>query len=173
MSRSLLLAVGAASLALLGAAPAQAATAHPATVSPAAAGQPVCATGMQSGLATTVCATVSGDSVSVTGQIALAGPPSDPAGAGPTGPGPTGPGPSGPGSGGLPVQQLDTRLAADVAGGANLDALPQSVPFTASTVVLGPLDTTAPCGSTVHASLAVSSYPWAAAPVTVDVPVAC
>ncbi|MCC9306217.1 hypothetical protein LN042_03680 [Kitasatospora sp. RB6PN24] len=158
MSRSLLLAAGAASLALLGVAP-QAAVAQPVTVRSAADAQPVCAGGLQAGLATTVCATVSGDTVSVTGQIALAGPPSDPTGTG------TGGGPQ--------PRLLDVQLAADAVGGANLATAAQSVPFTASTVALTPLDTSAPCGSTVHASLAVSAYPWAPAPVAVNVPVAC
>ncbi|PYC77720.1 hypothetical protein C7C46_18180 [Streptomyces tateyamensis] len=149
MTRSLLLAAGSAALALLGAAPATAvaAPADPAPVTTCGYG------GLQSGLWTKVCGTVYGGTVTLTGQISLAGPPS-------------------PGSPAPQPQQLSTTLTA-YQGTQQLGQAQQGVVFTASTVQTNPLTVNASCGSTVHAVFSVSSYPWYNTPVTVDLPTTC
>ncbi|WP_030234643.1 hypothetical protein [Streptomyces sp. NRRL S-350] len=111
--------------------------------------------GLQAGLSTKVCADVTGDSVVLYGQIGLAGPPS-----------PGTPWPPAP-------QDLLTRLSADVAGGGSLGAVSGRTVFQVSTVRVDGIATTAPCGSTVHASFSVESAWRGPSPVTVDVPVVC
>ncbi|GAA1243920.1 hypothetical protein GCM10009665_38440 [Kitasatospora nipponensis] len=148
MKRTLLLAAGAAGLALTGAAPAFAATATTTT-------ETCSYSGLQSGLSTKVCADVSSDgSVQLFGQIALAGPPS-----------PGGPGPQ--------PQYLNVTLSGNVVGGDSLGTVQQNVIFRATTTKITGVGGTVACGSTVHASFSVSSYPWFNTPVTVDVPVNC
>ncbi|MFE9428591.1 hypothetical protein ACFYNO_37250 [Kitasatospora sp. NPDC006697] len=149
MSRVLMLAAGAAGAAALlfaGVAPAQADTAPVTTCNN---------WHLQDGHNTPLCVTVSGTSVSLTGQIALAGPPS-----------PGTPWPPAP-------EQTSTTLSADVVGGGNLGTAQQNVVFQASTLTIGPLNVTAACGTTVHASFSISTYPWFNTPTTVDVPINC
>ncbi|MFE9428592.1 hypothetical protein ACFYNO_37255 [Kitasatospora sp. NPDC006697] len=144
MSRALLLAVGAAGLALVGVAPAQAASTAQAAAT-TTCGSPAIGNSLQA----RVCATVDGGTVSFTGTVAPAGVPA-----------PTG-------------LQLTGLLSAQVDGGASLGSLSQNAVFNGTTLQFGPLTATAPCGSTVQATFDVYSYGWGIRPVTVDVPVAC
>lgn len=109
--------------------------------------------GIQSGLQTKVCAEVTGDQVQLYGQISLAGPPS-------------------PGSSPQP-KELMVNLAGQVVGGASLGTVQGYRTFTATTVQVRGVGGTVPCGSTVHASFSVASYPWFNTPVTLDLPIAC
>ncbi|MFJ5120073.1 MULTISPECIES: hypothetical protein [unclassified Kitasatospora] len=110
--------------------------------------------GLQSGLGTTLCADVTGDSVQLYGQISLAGPPS-------------------PGSPELPTRQLLTSVSGQVVGGASLGTVSGGTLFRATTVRVNGFSGTVPCGSTVHGSFSVVDFGWGPSPVTVDVPVVC
>ncbi|MFJ9517496.1 hypothetical protein ACIRPK_04375 [Kitasatospora sp. NPDC101801] len=143
MFRKLLVAAGAAGLALA-ATPASATTTTTVTCG---------YSGLQSGLQTKVCAEVTGDQVQLYGQIGLAGPPS---------PGTV-----------LQPKELTVNLTGQIVGGASLGTVQGYRTFTASTIQVRGVGGTVPCGSTVHASFSVASYPWSPNPVTLDLPIAC
>ncbi|MEU8435609.1 hypothetical protein AB0F18_22380 [Streptomyces sp. NPDC029216] len=144
MNRLALLAAGAASLAVLTAAPAHAAD----TVTSCGG------SGLQAGLSTRVCAEVTGTTVAFHGRVALAGPPS-------------------PGSPEPAPKQLFTTLSVEVVGAEAPVTREVPVVFTSSTVeVPGPV-AEAPCGSTVRATFGVASFPWPARPVVHEVTVTC
>ncbi|MFI6639051.1 hypothetical protein [Streptomyces sp. NPDC050504] len=148
MSRIALLATATVGLALLGAVPATAAQASTTdttvTCSPFA---------LRAGLSTKVCVEVTGDSVELYGQIALAGPPS----------------PGYP----IPVKDLTTTLTGNVVGGASLGHLVKPVRFQATTTQVRGVGGTVPCGSTVHAEFTSAEFGSPSGPVTLDVPVTC
>ncbi|WP_329486171.1 hypothetical protein OG618_06065 [Kitasatospora sp. NBC_01246] len=110
--------------------------------------------GLQAGLATKVCATVSGDSIEFSGHIGLAGPPS-------------------PGSPLPRPTEVEAVLTGSVAGGITLGTTRQTLTFQSRSVLVEGVRGTVPCGSTVRASFAVSSAGWPARPVTTEVPVTC
>ena len=144
-----LLAAGTATAGVLMAAPAQAATTTAATTT----AETCSPWSLQSGLATQVCAAITGDSVQFLGRVGLAGPPS----------------PDFPPQ----PQTLYTTLSGQVAGGATLGSTAQNVNFLASTVtVTGPAGTVA-CGSTVSGTFAVTKFGWVPNPVTVTATVPC
>ncbi len=154
MSRLTVVAAGVLGLAAFTALPAGAAT----SPAPAAVTTTTCGTsGLQSGLYTKVCAEITGDSVQLYGQISLAGPPS----------------PVGPGSGWPPAPALITKLTGDIVGGASLGVVNQNLYFDNQTTLIRGVGGTVPCGSVVHATFTVASYPWSPVPVTLDVPIAC
>ncbi|MFE2726009.1 hypothetical protein [Kitasatospora sp. NPDC059327] len=150
MNRIALLAAGAAGAAALLAVPAQAGAATTTTTTTTTCG----ASGLQAGLMTKVCAEITGDGVQFYGQVSLAGPPS-----------PGGPAPQ--------TKELLTGLSGEIVGGASLGSSSGRTLFTASTVQVRGVGGAVPCGSTVHGSFSVASYPWNPAPVTVDAVVAC
>ncbi|WP_371501662.1 hypothetical protein OG871_32445 [Kitasatospora sp. NBC_00374] len=154
MSRLALLVAGAAGLTALGVAPAGAATAPQAAAATVTTTTTCGNSGLQAGLATKVCAEITGTSVVIYGQVGLAGPPS-----------PGGPAPQ--------PKQLITTLSADVVGGASLGTVNQGANFTASTIRVDGVNGTVPCGSTVHATFAVATFPWSPNPVSLNVQVAC
>ncbi|WP_405017110.1 hypothetical protein OHV05_08515 [Kitasatospora sp. NBC_00070] len=143
MFRKLLVAAGAAGLALA-ATPASATTTTTVTCG---------YSGLQAGLQTKVCAEVTGDQVQLYGQVGLAGPPS---------PGTV-----------LQPKELIVNLNGQIVGGASLGTVQAYRTFTASTIQVRGVGGTVPCGSTVHASFSVASYPWSPNPVTLDLPIAC
>ncbi|MEV0534463.1 hypothetical protein [Kitasatospora sp. NPDC050463] len=137
--------------ALVVAAPAGAATASGATDAPTV----ICDNyGLQAGLATKICATVSGDNVEFTGHIGLAGPPS-------------------PGSPLPRPQQLEVVLTGSAAGGLTLGTTQQTLTFQSQPVLVEGVHGAVACGSTVHASFSVASAGWLANPVTTEIPVNC
>ncbi|MFF2041394.1 hypothetical protein ACFVVX_13260 [Kitasatospora sp. NPDC058170] len=150
MNRIALIAAGAAGAAALLAVPVEAGAATTTATTTVTCGS----SGLQAGLSTKVCAEVTGDSVQLYGQISLAGPPS-------------------PGTPWPQTQELLTGLSGQVVGGASLGSVSGRTLFTASTVRVGGVGGTVPCGSTVHASFSVATYPWGPVPVTLDVPVVC
>ncbi|MFI9331413.1 hypothetical protein ACIGZJ_28240 [Kitasatospora sp. NPDC052868] len=150
MNRIALIAAGAAGAAALLAVPVEAGAATTTATTTVTCG----ASGLQAGLMTKVCAEVTGDSVQLYGQISLAGPPS-------------------PGTPWPQTQELLTGLSGQVVGGASLGSVSGRTLFTASTVRVNGVGGTVPCGSTVHGSFSVATYPWGPVPVTVDVPVVC
>ncbi|MEU9132763.1 hypothetical protein AB0D08_32440 [Kitasatospora sp. NPDC048540] len=154
MSRLALIAAGVAGLTTLGVAPATAATAPQAGTAAVTTTTTCGYLGYQAGLATKVCADVTGTGVEIYGQVGLAGPPS-------------------PGSPAPQPRQLITSLSANLVGGASLGTVNQNVNFTASTIQVHGIPATVPCGSTVHASFSVASFPWSPNPVTLDLPIAC
>ncbi|MFG2818453.1 hypothetical protein ACGFX4_03400 [Kitasatospora sp. NPDC048365] len=144
MSRKLVLAAGAAGLALIAVAPATASAQTAATTT-------VCgASGLQAGLNTRVCADITGDQVEVYGRVSLAGPPS-----------PGSPSPFG--------QELFTTLTSEAPAGT----LNRSVIFNSSIVEVRGISGTVACGSTVKAGFAVASYPWSPRPVSLETTVTC
>lgn len=150
MNRLALATAGTIATALLGATPVGAATLPP----PTGGTTVTCgASGLQSGLLTKVCAEVTGSTVQLYGQVGLAGPPS-------------------PGSPAPQPRQLDTVLTGSV-GGSSIGVVHQPVLFVNRTAQVRGLIATVPCGATVHASFAVSSYPWPAVPVSLDLPFGC
>ncbi|MFD7629548.1 hypothetical protein ACFV7Q_26560 [Streptomyces sp. NPDC059851] len=152
MHRLALLAVGVAGLTALATAPA--AAAPPVG---AAATETVTSCGnsaLQAGLATRLCADVTGDVVEFYGRVSLAGPPS-------------------PGSPAPAPKELFTTLSAAVVGGTSFDTQERRVIFTSTTLDVHGLAATAPCGSTVRGTFGVASYPWAARPVVHEVTITC
>ncbi|MFB7471534.1 hypothetical protein [Kitasatospora sp. NPDC056184] len=151
MNRLALTAAGIAGAAALLAVPAQANAAQTTTTGTTV----TCgASGLQAGLSTRVCAEVTGDSVQLYGQISLAGPPS-------------------PGTPWPQTVELLTGLSGNVVGGSSLGSVSGRTLFTASTVQVPGVGGTVPCGSTVHGSFSVATFPWGPVPVTVDVVVPC
>ncbi|MFH7596744.1 hypothetical protein WDV06_16830 [Streptomyces racemochromogenes] len=150
MNRSALLAAGAAGLAVLTATPALAAT----PPAPAETVTSCGASGLQAGLATRVCAEVTGTTVAFYGTVALAGPPS------PGSPAPT-------------PKQLFTTLSVEVVGSGVPVTRDLPVVFTSSTVEVRGQSASAPCGSTVRAAFGVASFPWTARPVVHEVTLTC
>ncbi|WP_457033565.1 hypothetical protein [Kitasatospora sp. P5_F3] len=143
-------ATGALALAFAGATPAVAAgTAATATTTE------VCdASGLQSGLWTKLCYTVTEDGVQFTGRIGLAGPPS-------------------PGSPPLRTKLVDAVLTTDIEGGESLATVQQSLLFRATTLEIAGYGGTVPCGSTVTATFSVSADGWYTAPISTSVVVPC
>lgn len=148
MNRLAVLAAGAAALTLLTTTPALAAAAPAETVTSCGA------SGLQSGLATRVCADVSGTTVEFYGTVALAGPPS-------------------PGSPAPAPRQLFTTLSVEAVGGGSPVTHDRPVVFTASAVEVRALAASAPCGSTLRASFGVASFPWPSRPVVHEVTLTC
>ncbi|MEW1632955.1 hypothetical protein AB0469_02655 [Streptomyces sp. NPDC093801] len=150
MNRLALLAAGAVGLTVLATAPAVAAA-------PAAAAETVTScggSGLQAGLATRVCAEVTGTTVEFYGTVGLAGPPS-------------------PGSPAPAPKQLFTTLSVEVAGGGSPVTQDRPVVFTSSTVEVRGQAAAVPCGSTVRAAFGVASFPWPARPVVHEVTLGC
>ncbi|MDH6577774.1 hypothetical protein [Kitasatospora sp. MAP5-34] len=134
--------VGAMGIALVGAVPAGAATV-PTTTSTTCGNY-----GLQAGLATKLCATVTDGTVQLTGQLGLAGP--------------------------SPLQEdVVVTLSGNVVGGGTLGTVQQSLHFQSQTLQVGGVGGTVPCGSTVHGSFSVASFGRFNTPVTIDVPVNC
>lgn len=151
MNRLALLTVGAASLTAFALTPAHAATPPSNTAETVTS----CGnTGLQAGLATKVCAEITGTTVEIYGTIALAGPPS------PGSPAPT-------------PKELFTTLSAGVVGGASPGIQTKRVVFSSSTIEVHGLISTVPCGSTVRGTLGVTTYPWTANPVAHEVTITC
>ncbi|MEV8535522.1 hypothetical protein [Streptomyces sp. NPDC051211] len=151
MNRLALLVAGAAGLAVYAIAPAGAA------VLPADTNETVTScgySGRQAGLATRVCAEITGTTVEFYGTVALAGPPS-------------------PGSPVPAARELFTTLSAEVVGGTTPDTQTKTVIFASSNLEVRGLVGTAPCGSTVRGTFGVSSFPWTANPVVHEVTVTC
>ncbi|MET9470096.1 hypothetical protein ABZY44_35950 [Streptomyces sp. NPDC006544] len=151
MNRIALLAASAAGLAVYAIAPAHAA------VLPTDATETVTSCGnsrLQAGLATRVCAEITGTTVEFYGRVGLAGPPS-----------PGGPAPA--------PRELLTTLSVEVAGAAAPRTQFTSALFTASNLEVRGTADTVPCGSTVRATFGVASYPYAANPVVHEVTVTC
>ncbi|MER5864270.1 hypothetical protein [Kitasatospora sp. NPDC002040] len=103
---------------------------------------------LQSGLSTKVCAEVTGDQVQLYGQVSLPGP-------------------------GPQSKELIVNLSGGIVGGASLGSVQGYRNFNSATIQVRGVGGTVPCGSTVHASFSVASYPWANTPVTLDLPIAC
>ncbi|MFI6449395.1 hypothetical protein [Kitasatospora sp. NPDC050543] len=155
MSRLALIAAGVAGATALAVAPAGAVAPSPVSPAGTAATVTICGpSGLQSGLLTKVCADITGNGVQLYGQVGLAGPPT-----------PDSPAPR--------PRQLITALSGTVAGGVSLGSVNRSVTFLASNVKVDGAGGTVPCGSTVHGSFSVQSYPWPARPVDIDVAVTC
>ncbi|MFJ7271395.1 hypothetical protein ACIQV3_32950 [Streptomyces sp. NPDC099050] len=113
------------------------------------------ASGLQAGLATRVCAEVTGTSVTFYGKVALAGPPS-------------------PGSPQPVAKELLTTLSVEVVGAAAPQTQVKPVLFTAATIeVRAPAAAAATCGSTVRGTFGVAAYPRAASPVVHEVTLTC
>ncbi len=154
MNRLALLAAGAMTLAVC-------------TITPATAAAPPADTtekvtscgnsGLQAGLATRVCAEISGTSITFYGKVGLAGPPS----------------PTFPGSPQPAARELLTTLSVEVVGGAALSTQMKPLLFTAATLEVRAPAATAPCGSTVRGTFGVASYPRAASPVAHEVTLTC
>ncbi|MDY0816233.1 hypothetical protein, partial [Kitasatospora purpeofusca] len=136
-------ATGALALALAGATPAVAAVAAgTAAATTTETATEVCdASGLQSGLWTKLCYTVTENGVQFTGRIGLAGPPS-------------------PDSPPLRTQLVDAVLTTDIEGGESLGTVQQSLLFRATTLEIAGYGGTVPCGSTVTATFSVSADGW-------------
>ncbi|WP_406115416.1 hypothetical protein [Kitasatospora purpeofusca] len=146
-------ATGALALALAGATPAVAAGTAAATTAETAT--EVCdAAGLQSGLWTKLCYTVTEDGVQFTGRIGLAGPPS-------------------PGSPPLRTKLVDAALTTDIEGGQSLGTVQQSLLFRATTLEIAGYGGTVPCGATVTATFSVSADGWYTHPISTSVVVPC
>ncbi|GAA2149049.1 hypothetical protein GCM10009760_41820 [Kitasatospora kazusensis] len=145
MTRSILKAagaLGAVCISLVFAVPAGAATASTAATTTCGA------YGLQAGLGTKLCATVTDGTVQLTGQIGLAGP--------------------------APLQEdIQVTLTGNVVGGDTLGTVQRSLHFQSQTLQVGGVGGSVPCGATVHGSLSVASFGRFNTPVTVDVPVTC
>jgi hypothetical protein len=139
-------AIGIAGLSVVAVAPAAIADPAPST---ATCGTP----GLQSGLSTKVCAEVTDGNVRLVGQVGLAGPPS-----------PGGPPPQ--------PKPLTMHLSGNAAG-VSLGAANQNSVFQYTTIKVSGVGGAVACGSTVHGSFSVVSYPWPANPVTVDLVIPC
>ncbi|MGW6691756.1 hypothetical protein [Streptomyces sp. NPDC054961] len=151
MNRIALLAASAAGLAVYAIAPAHAA------VLPADATETVTSCGdsrLQAGLATRVCAEITGTTVEFYGKVGLAGPPS-------------------PGSPAPAPKELLTNLSVEVVGVAAPRTQYARVLFTASNVEVRGTADTVPCGATVRGTFGVASYPYGANPVVHEVTVTC
>ncbi|AWZ04905.1 hypothetical protein [Streptomyces sp. ICC4] len=153
MNRLALLAAGAAGLALFSITPANAAPVLPAdtggTVTTSCG-----SSGLQAGLATRVCAEVTGATVEFYGTVGLAGPPS-------------------PGSPAPAAKELLTTLSTEVVGSAPPQTQVKRIIFTSANLqVRGPV-TTVPCGSTVRGTFGVTSFPRPAQPVVHEVTITC
>ncbi|MFE9256400.1 hypothetical protein [Streptomyces sp. NPDC006879] len=146
MRRLALLAAGVTGLTALAVSPTGAATATTLTTC-----GPI---GYQAGLATKVCADVTGNTVEFYGRVSLAGPPS------PGSPAPT-------------PKELTTTLSAAVVGGASLGTQAKQILFSTSTIEVHGVADTLPCDTTVRGTLGVASYPWTPNPVPHTVTVTC
>ncbi|MFD8480600.1 hypothetical protein [Kitasatospora sp. NPDC059673] len=150
MNRITRIAVGAAGAAALLTAPVPAFAAATGADT-ATATVTTCKSSLQAGLATSVCADVTGSSIVIYGKIGLAGPPDGP----------------------VSWQTLYTNLSAEVVGGNSLGSVNGTTAFHSTTVQVNGFTATAPCGSTVRATFSVEgSGPWGTRPV-VEVPVTC
>lgn len=151
MNRLALLAASAAGLAVYAITPASAA------VLPADTIETVTSCGnsrLQAGLATRVCAEITGTTVEFYGTVGLAGPPS-------------------PGSPMPAAKELLTTLSAEVVGAAAPQTQVKSVVFTSVTLEVRGLASAVPCGSTVRGTFGVASFPRAANPVVHEVTLTC
>lgn len=153
MNRLALLAAGAVTLAVCTIAPAAAALPADTAETVTSCGN----SGLQAGLATRVCAEITGTTVTFYGKVGLAGPPSPPS----------------PGSPQPAAKELLTTLSVELVGAATLSAQVKPVLFTAATLEVRAPAATVPCGSTVRGTFAVASYPRAASPVVHEVTLTC
>ncbi|MCP3757977.1 hypothetical protein [Streptomyces sp. TBY4] len=149
MNRSALLAATALGLALCTITPATA-SAAPQTETVTSCGN----SGLQAGLATRVCADITGTTVTFHGRVALAGPPS-------------------PGSPQPQARELLTTLTVEILGAAPPQTQFRPALFTGAALVVGAPAVTAPCGATVRGTFGVASYPHAARPVVHEVTLSC
>ncbi|MGG8409009.1 hypothetical protein ACM614_21645 [Streptomyces sp. 12297] len=151
MNRLALLTATVAGLTVLAVAPAGAATApQGATETVTSCGN----LGLQAGLATRVCADVTGNTVQIYGKVSLAGPPS-------------------PGSPAPAPKDLMTSVTSEILGSGAPVTTNGRVIFTATTIKVPGATSTVPCGSTIRGTFAVASYPWTANPVVHEVTIAC
>ncbi|MEV6956889.1 hypothetical protein [Streptomyces sp. NPDC051183] len=151
MNRLALLAASAAGLTVFAISPANAA------VLPADTAETVTScgnSGLQAGLATRVCAEITGTTVEFYGTVGLAGPPS------PGSPAPT-------------PKELFTTLSTQVVGVGAPQTQSRQVIFIATKLEVRGLVSTVPCGSTVRGTFGVASFPRAASPVTHEVTITC
>ncbi|MER5486076.1 hypothetical protein ABT024_23105 [Streptomyces sp. NPDC002812] len=133
------------------------------TITPAAAAPPAdtietvtsCGnSGLQAGLATRVCAEITGTTVTFYGKAGLAGPPS-------------------PGSPQPAVKELLTTLSVEAVGAAPPRTQVKPVLFAGATLQVRAPAVTAPCGSTVRGTFGVAAFPHAANPVVHEVTLGC
>ncbi|GGP82706.1 hypothetical protein [Streptomyces melanogenes] len=150
MKRSTFLTATVASLSLAALTPAIAVAA------PASATETVVScgnSGLQSALSTRLCAEITGNTVAFVGKVGLAGPPS------PGSPAPT-------------PKELTTTFTATV-DGAPLPNVTKFALFNNTNLNVAGLSANVACGSTIRATFGVTSYPWAARPVSHEVTVIC
>ncbi|MFD9303337.1 hypothetical protein ACFWCB_11890 [Streptomyces sp. NPDC060048] len=151
MKRLALLAASAASLAAYAITPAHAAALQADTIGTVTS----CGDSrLQAGLATRVCAEITGTTVEIYGTVGLAGPPS-------------------PGSPLPAAQELFTTLSAEVVGAAAPQTQVKPVVFTSANLEVRGLVGTATCGSTVRGTFGVTTFPWAANPVVHELAITC
>ncbi|WP_327250532.1 hypothetical protein [Streptomyces sp. NBC_01244] len=156
MNRLALLAASAMSLAVCTITPA-AAAATTAAAPPAGTTETVTScgsSGLQAGLATRVCAEITGTTVTFYGKVGLAGPPS-------------------PGSPQPAAKELLTTLTVETVGAASPQTQVKPVLFTSATLEVRAPAATASCGSTVRGTFGVAAYPRAASPVVHEVTLTC
>ncbi|MFF1410909.1 hypothetical protein ACFVX6_14150 [Streptomyces sp. NPDC058289] len=110
--------------------------------------------GLQAGLATRVCAEVTGTTITFYGKVGLAGPPS-------------------PGNAQPAAKELLTTLSVEVVGAAPPQTQVKPLLFTGATLEVRAAAGTAPCGSTVRGTFGVAAFPRAAAPVVHEVTLTC
>lgn len=110
--------------------------------------------GLQAGLATRVCAEVTGTTVEFYGTVALAGPPS-------------------PGSPAPAAKELFTTLSVDAGGATAPRTQAKPVIFTSAKLEVHGVVSTVLCGSTVRGTFGVASFPRPASPVVHEVTITC
>ncbi|MFE7563071.1 hypothetical protein [Kitasatospora sp. NPDC057500] len=145
---------GAAGAVAMLAAPTQAGAVQAGAASTTATTEICSSTKLQAGLATWLCAEVTGGDVQLVGWIYLAGPPS-----------PGGPYPQ--------PEDLVTVLSGEVVGGASLGTVNKWTRFDLSRTAVRGVGGTVACGSTVHGSFSVTKPGWGSTPVTLDAVVPC
>ncbi|MGW6985470.1 hypothetical protein ACWGE1_39435 [Streptomyces sp. NPDC054932] len=154
--RLALLAAGAAGLVVCAVTPAGA-VAPVDTALPADTTQTVTScgnSGLQAGLATRVCAEITGTTVEFYGTVGLAGPPS-------------------PGSPAPAPKELFTTLTSEIVGTGTADTQSRHVIFTTSKLEIhGPVSTV-PCSRTVRGTFGVAAFPRPANPVVHEVTITC
>ncbi len=152
MNRFSLLAAGVAGLTVFAITPAEAVASTPvaATETVTSCG----GSGLQAGLATRLCAEITGTSVEFYGTVGLAGPPS-------------------PGSPTPAPKELFTTLTAQVVGSTPPQTQAKPVIFASSALEVRGVGGTVPCGSTIRGTFGVASFPRSANPVVHEVTLTC
>ncbi|MFD5142315.1 hypothetical protein [Streptomyces sp. NPDC058401] len=110
--------------------------------------------GLQAGLATRVCAEITGTAITFYGKVGLAGPPS-------------------PGSPQPAAKELLTTLSVEVVGTAAPRTQVKPLLFTGATLEVRATAVTVRCGATVRGTFGVTAYPRPAAPVVHELTLAC